>query len=296
MAKKTDLDKGLKALLGNIESKNIHERQEVIRELSHSSAMIPMDDIELNPFQPRKNFSDAELEELASSIKALGLIQPITVRSLGGNKYQIISGERRWRAAKLAGLSEIPSYIRLADDQAMMEMALVENIQRSDLNALEIAVAYNRLLEEFNLTHESVADRVGKNRSTITNYLRLLKLPPTIQQGIKEDLISMGHAKVLAGIDNLPLQLSLYQDTVKNNLSVRALEKKIMDHLSSAAGRKTDRETRIPDPSITSIQHKLVSHFETKVVINRNEKGAGSIQLFFSSDDDLNEILDKMDI
>ncbi len=296
MAKKTDLDKGLKALLGNIESKNVHERQEVIRELSHSSAMIPIEDIELNPFQPRKSFSDAELEELASSIKALGLIQPVTVRSLGGQKYQIISGERRWRASKIAGLTEIPAYIRLADDQAMMEMALVENIQRADLNALEIAVAYNRLLEEFSLTHESVAERVGKNRSTITNYLRLLKLPPTIQQGIKEDLISMGHAKVLAGIDNLPLQLSLYQDTVKNNLSVRALEKKILDHLSSATSARTDKEAKVQDPAVMSVQNRLVSHFETKVAISRNERGSGYIQIFFDSDDDFNDILDKMDI
>ncbi|HAQ39320.1 MAG TPA: ParB/RepB/Spo0J family partition protein [Saprospiraceae bacterium] len=296
MAKKTDLDKGLKALLGNIESKNVQERQEVIRELSHSTAMIPIDDIEFNPFQPRKYFSDSELEELASSIKALGLIQPVTVRSLGGQKYQIISGERRWRASKLAGLTEIPAYVRLADDQAMMEMALVENIQRSDLNSLEIAVAYNRLLEEFSLTHESVAERVGKNRSTITNYLRLLKLPPTIQQGIKEDLISMGHAKVLAGIDNLPLQLSLYHETVKNNLSVRALEKKVLDHLSASTRSKSDKTEGSQDPAVSSLQNKLVDHFETRVAIKRNDKGAGFIQIFFDTDDDFNEILDKMDI
>ena len=208
MAKKQELNKGLKALLGNIERKNAAEKKEVIKELSQSTALIPIDSIEINPFQPRKSFQESELTDLANSIQSLGLIQPITVRTLGGNQYQIISGERRWRASKLAGLVDIPAYIRIADDQAMMEMALVENIQRTDLNSLEIAFAYKRLLEEFDLTHETVAERVGKNRSTITNYLRLLKLPPTIQQGLKEERLSMGHAKILAGIEQLPLQLN----------------------------------------------------------------------------------------
>ena len=294
MAKKNELNKGLKALLGDIEKKNKEEKQEVIRELSQSTAMLPIDSIEINPFQPRNSFEPEELKELASSIKSLGLIQPITVRRLGGNQYQIISGERRWRASKIAGLKELPAYIRIADDQSMMEMALVENIQRTDLNPLEIAFAYKRLLEEFKLTHESVAERVGKNRSTISNHLRLLNLPPSIQQGIKNEKISMGHAKVLAGLENLTLQLKLYQDTVLQGLSVRSLEKKVQQlELKKEPVKKIKSQ---PIAAILSIENKLKSHFETPIKINRNKKGAGSIQIHFDSDDELNSILDKMDI
>ena len=296
MTKKSDLNKGLKALLGDIERKNADEKKVVIRELSHSTAMIQVDKIELNPFQPRGHFEVSELEELAGSIKSLGLIQPITVRSLGGDHYQIISGERRWRASKLAGLEEIPAYIRIADDQAMMEMALVENIQRTDLNALEIAVAYSRLLEEFNLTHEVVASRVGKNRSTITNYLRLLKLPPAIQQGLKEEKISLGHAKVLAGLEDRSMQLQLFQETLLGNLSVRNLEQRL-NRLLTQTSKKPDIPAKIiPNPAISSVENKLRSFFEARIKINRNRKGAGSIQIHFGSDEELNNILDKIDL
>jgi ParB family chromosome partitioning protein len=296
MAKKQELNKGLKALLGNIERKNAAEKKEVIKELSQSTALIPIDSIEINPFQPRKSFQESELTDLANSIQSLGLIQPITVRTLGGNQYQIISGERRWRASKLAGLVDIPAYIRIADDQAMMEMALVENIQRTDLNSLEIAFAYKRLLEEFDLTHETVAERVGKNRSTITNYLRLLKLPPTIQQGLKEERLSMGHAKILAGIEQLPLQLQLYQDVLIGGLSVRALEKKIELHQRKISEVTVPGTPQNRDPRVTSIENKLKSYFEANIKINRNTKGVGSIQIQFSSDDELNSILDKIEI
>jgi len=296
MAKKQELNKGLKALLGNIERKNAAEKKEVIKELSQSTALIPIDSIEINPFQPRKSFQESELTDLANSIQSLGLIQPITVRTLGGNQYQIISGERRWRASKLAGLVDIPAYIRIADDQAMMEMALVDNIQRTDLNSLEIAFAYKRLLEEFDLTHETVAERVGKNRSTITNYLRLLKLPPTIQQGLKEERLSMGHAKILAGIEQLPLQLQLYQDVLIGGLSVRALEKKIELHQRKISEVTVPGTPQNRDPRVTSIENKLKSYFEANIKINRNTKGVGSIQIQFSSDDELNSILDKIEI
>lgn len=296
MAKKNELNKGLKALLGDIEKKNAEEKKEVIRELSHTTAMIPVDAIEINPFQPRNTFEKDDLAELAQSIKALGLIQPITVRKLGGNTYQIISGERRWRASKLAGITELPAYIRIADDQSMMEMALVENIQRTDLNPLEIAFAYKRLVEEFELTHETMADRVGKNRSTITNYLRLLKLPPTIQQGIKEEKISFGHAKVLAGIEDLSLQLKFYQDVILEALSVRGLERRVQSSLKTTKGRKIQKKIKEQHAAVIAIENKLKSLFETRVSVKRNAKGAGSIQIPFQSDDELNDILDKLDI
>jgi ParB family chromosome partitioning protein len=296
MAKKSDLNKGLKALLGDIEKKNAAEKKEVIKELSQTTAMIPIDSIEINPYQPRNQFEKEELEELAHSIKTLGLIQPITVRKLGAHTYQIISGERRWRAAKVAGLKEIPAYIRIADDQSMMEMALVENIQRSDLNPLEISFAYKRLMEEFELTHEILAERVGKTRSTITNYLRLLKLPPTIQQGIREDKISMGHAKVLAGIEDLSLQLKLYQDILLEALSVRGLERRVQAYLKSTKSRKKSSTAKSVHPSILKIENQLKSLFETQVSIRRNTKGQGSIQIPFASDDELNDILEKLDI
>jgi ParB family chromosome partitioning protein len=295
MAKKNELNKGLKALLGDIENKNIQEKKEVIRELSHSTETIPISDIEINPFQPRNQFEAEELEELATSIRSLGLIQPITVRKLGGKKYQIISGERRWRACKIAGLKDIPAFVRIADDQAMMEMALVENIQRSDLNPLEIAIAYKRLMDEFDLTHETMAERVGKNRSTITNYLRLLKLPPVIQQGIKEEKISMGHAKVLAGVENVDYQLKLYQDIMLEALSVRGLERRAQS-ISWRTKPKGPAPKTEKHPSILKIENKLKSLLETQVSIKRNQKGAGSIQIPFGSDEELNDILDKLDI
>jgi ParB family chromosome partitioning protein len=296
MANKNELNKGLKALLGDIEKKNAEEKKEFIRELSHTTAMIPVEAIEINPFQPRNEFENGDLEELARSIKTHGLIQPITVRKLGGNKFQIISGERRWRATKLAGLEDIPAYIRIADDQSMMEMALVENIQRTDLNPLEIAMAYRRLLDEFELTHETMAERVGKTRSSISNYLRLLKLPPTIQQGIKEEKISFGHAKVLAGLDELSLQLKCYQDILLEALSVRGLERRIQSVLKTGRKPKKKEPAQVRHPSVVSIENKLKSLFETQVSIKRNAKGAGSIQIPFGSDEELNDILEKMDI
>lgn len=296
MAKKNELNKGLKALLGDIENKNAAEKKEVIRELSHTTAMIPIETIEINPYQPRNHFEATELEELANSIKSLGLIQPITVRKLGGNTYQIISGERRWRASKLAGIKELPAYVRIADDQSMMEMALVENIQRTDLNPLEIAFAFRRLLEEFDLTHETMAKRVGKNRSTISNFLRLLKLPPAIQQGIRENKISLGHAKVLAGLEDLSLQLKLYQDILLEALSVRGLERRVQTFVKSGKNKRQGAISKTPHPSIVKIENKLKSLFETPVSIKRNNKGAGSIQIPFGSDDELNDILEKLDI
>ena len=292
MAKKEDLHKGLKSLLTNIESKSKVEKKDVVKKLSNTIASISIDNIEFNPFQPRNTFNETELQELSDSIKTLGLIQPVTVRSVGGEKYQLISGERRLRASRLAGLKEVPAYIRIADDQAMIEMALVENIQRSDLNPLEIAFAYQRLLDECKLTHTKVADRVGKNRSTVTNYLRILKLPPSIQNGIRQDDISMGHARSLVGIENPVVQLNLYNDILTQNLSVRSLEKKI-SNLNQEQKLIPEKETEI-DPKVNSVIKKLTSFLEAKVDIKRNNQGKGQISIKFNSDDELNDVLEKI--
>ena len=293
MTKKEDLHKGLKSLLKDIEKKSTTEKTDVVKKLSNTVAMLAIDKIEYNPFQPRNTFNDEELQELADSIKVLGLIQPVTVRSLGGDKYQLISGERRIRSCKLAGLNEIPAYIRIADDQSMMEMALVENIQRSDLNSLEIAFAYQRLIDECTLTHDKVAERVGKNRSTVTNYLRLLKLPPTIQNGIKNDKISMGHARALAGIEDPLLQISLFNETISKDLSVRALEARL-----NAGNKPTTGSGGFNDENanLGHVKRKLQDFFESKIELRRNNKGKGSIKIDFQSDEELNNILEKLDI
>ena len=226
---KQELGLGIRALLTNIDNEVQKDSVSVVKELAHSIAMIPLDQIEVNPFQPRHDFDPAALEELADSIRIHGLIQPVTVRMLTTNAYQLISGERRLRASKLAGITEVPAYIRIANDQALLEMALIENIQREDLNAIEVAISFQRLKEECSLTDEQLAERTGKtkSRSTITNYLRLLRLSPEIQQAIKDKKLTMGHAKALAGVEDFAWQSTLFRQTISDDLSVRALEKLI---------------------------------------------------------------------
>jgi len=294
MAKKEDLRKGLKSLLKDIEKKSSSEKKVVVEKLSNTISLVKIESIEYNPFQPRKKFNDKELQELADSIKSLGLIQPVTVRNIGGDNFQLISGERRLRASRMAGLKEIPAYIRIADDQAMIEMALVENIQRSDLNPLEIAFAYQRLIDECKLTHTKVAERVGKNRSTVTNYLRILKLTPSIQNGIKQEVISMGHARALVGITDSFLQIKLFEEIVDKNLSVRALEKRISDLSKPQKPKKQGVEES--DPKVNAVKKKLSRFFESNVDLKRNKNGEGMISIKFTSDDELNDILEKMGV
>ncbi len=294
MAKKEDLRKGLNSLLKDIEKKSSVEKKDVVKKLSNTVAFVSIDKIEFNPFQPRNQFNETELNELVESIKTLGLIQPVTVRSIGGDKYQLISGERRLRASRRAGLKEIPAYIRIADDQAMIEMALVENIQRSDLNPMEIAFAYQRLIDECKLTHDKVADRVGKNRSTVTNYLRILKLPPAIQSGIKEELISMGHARSLAGIDDSVLQLKYYKEILDQHLSVRALEKKIANQNKKVENIK-EQHLEI-DPKVKAVINKLRKLFDSKIELKRDSNGKGHLSIKFNSDNELNDILEKIGV
>jgi ParB family transcriptional regulator, chromosome partitioning protein len=294
MNKKGEVSKGLRSLLSNIEkTNNPVERNQLVKELTNSIALLSPEAIEVNPFQPRTEFDTDQLMELAKSIKISGLIQPITVRALGGNKYQLISGERRLRASKMAGIKEIPAYVRVANDQEMLEMALVENIQRAELNALEIAISYQRLMDECNLTHEALSERVGKDRSTVTNYVRLLKLPPQIQSSVKEGTISMGHARALAGIENLAMQLQIFRETEQKQLSVRALEALIKGQQPP----KVNKPSNIPsyiDPEVKKIRDQISHHLGTKVDIKRAHDGSGTIIIGFNSDEDFNNITELL--
>lgn len=260
---------------------------------------IPLVEIQVNPYQPRVHFDKTALEELSESIKVQGIIQPITVRRLGEKEYQLISGERRYQASKLAGLEKVPAYVRTANDQQMLEMALIENIQRENLNALEIAHSYQRLLSECDLKQEQLGDRVGKNRTTVNNYLRLLKLPPDIQAGIRDQQISMGHARALINIEDIDKQLAIFQRILSDELSVRKVEA-LVKELNSPKEEKDKETKRSVDPvkkyEITKIQQKLASHFGTKVALKTDEKDKGEIKIPFHSTDDLNRILEILDL
>lgn len=293
--KKKELGLGIKALLSNIEQKVERSPEAVVKEFSNTIAFVPVDQIEVNPFQPRKEFEPNALNELAASLKIHGLIQPITVRRLNENSYQLISGERRWRASKIAGLTEIPAYIRVVEgDQEMLEMAIIENIQRQQLNPIEVAVSYQRLIDECNLTHEKVAERVGKNRSRVTNYLRLLKLPVDIQGAIKESKISMGHAVALAGVENIILQNSFFKETLDKSLSVRALERLIKENTLAKKSNSAPKSNQLP-AEYQGIQNQLRNYLETKVELKLKGKGKGSIIIHFDSDDTLNDLLERIE-
>nr|MBS0036565.1 ParB/RepB/Spo0J family partition protein [Saprospiraceae bacterium] len=295
--KKKELGKGIRALLSNIEEKDTDTQQKIVQELSSKIALIPIDYIEENPFQPRKEFPEQELKELTESIKTHGLIQPITVRRLHDKAFQIISGERRWRASKEAGMTEIPGYIRVANDQAMLEMALIENIQRQDLNPIEIAISLNRLLEECELTHEGLSDRVSKSRSAVTNYLRLLKLPPKIQDAVKNITISMGHARALAGVKELPLQLSLLDQIKSRELSVRATEEIIKKLSKKQAVKKSPSQASKPKSSqMGSLEDQLLQKFGAKTNIIEKETGEGQIVIHFEDREHLNQLLEYFDV
>ena len=294
--KKNELGLGIRALLSDIEDHQPKPKKEkAIKELTNRVAMLPLEAIHVNPFQPRKEFDAEQLEDLSKSIKVHGLIQPISVRSMGNNEFQLISGERRLRASKIAQLESIPAYIRsAANDQEMLEMALIENIQRQDLNPVEVAITYQRLLDECQLTHENLSDRVGKRRSTVTNFIGLLKLPPQIQQGLKEETISMGHAKALRSIKDIALQLSVYNETIDKGLSVRALED-LVRRLNQPAEKKSTPQSSPIAGAYQDIQNRLCTRLESKVEMKIKGKGKGQIVINFKSDDELNRILDFID-
>ena len=294
LKKRSGLGKGLGALLENSDEKET---------LSGSGATIQgaideinIDDIAVNPFQPRTDFNEEALNELAESIKIQGIIQPITVRALSQNEFQLISGERRLQASKRAGLKTIPAYIRVANDQQMLEMALIENIQRENLNAIEVALSYQRLISECNLSQEELATNVGKNRTTVTNYLRLLKLPPDIQVALRDGLISMGHARAIINIENVDLQLDLFKRIIKEQLSVRKVEQLVRAGLQTSPAKNTTANDSDVSNEINKLQTKLVSHFGTKVSVKANKENKGEIKIPFTSADDLNRILEILDI
>lgn len=293
------LGRGLGALLED--SDTGRESLEGKRTPAPRSGMdeIPLSEIEVNPFQPRTYFDKEALQELADSIKVQGIIQPITVRRLERNRYQLISGERRFQASKLAGLETIPAYVRTADDQQMLEMALIENIQRKDLNAIEIALSYQRLLSECDLKQEQLGERVGKNRTTVNNYLRLLKLPPDIQIGLRDNKISMGHARAIINVENVDAQLAIYNKIIKDDLSVRKVEAMVRDLMAGNENEETDTKDRkraTDNYEIKQLQQKLSSHFGTKINIKSDDNNKGEIKIPFVSAEDLNRILEILNL
>lgn len=290
------LGRGLGALLDDSDDKGSKSLDVSVVNTINS---VNVNQIEANPFQPRSKFDQESLDELAESIKVQGIIQPITVRQIQKNKYQLISGERRLQAAKKAGLEEIPTFIRTADDQQMLEMALIENIQRENLNAIEIALSYQRLLSECDLKQEQLGDRVGKNRTTVNNYLRLLKLPPDIQVSLRDNVISMGHARALINIDNIDTQLSIFNKIVKEDLSVRKAESLVREMMSGGKAKQQEKKQELnpeTEASFKRLQSKLSSHFGTKIHLKTDHHNKGEIKIPFVSKDDLDRILELMDI
>jgi ParB family chromosome partitioning protein len=293
MNKKKELGKGIRALLSNIDTQEVENPVELVKDLTHTIAFLPLDAIETNPDQPRKEFEEQSLTELSESIKVHGLIQPVTVRRLGSDRFQLISGERRFRASKIAGLKDVPAYIRIANDQEMLEMALVENIQRKDLNPLEVAFTYQRLLDECSLTHEALAGRVAKDRSTITNFLRLIKLPPEIQSALKSGDISMGHARALAGIEDPVKIIFLFRQVKDKQLSVRDTEQLIRSY-NTPKPAVTKARAEI-DYDLRRVQLQLSKSFEAKIDIKQAVSGNGQISIHFVDTQDLNRILDLLE-
>jgi len=295
MKTKKDLGKGIRALLGDVNISEVKTTDSVVKKLANETAMVPVSDITTNPFQPRQDFAADALLELSQSIKLHGLVQPLTVRILADGKYQLISGERRLRASKLAGLKEVPAYIRIADDQQLLEWALIENIQRKDLNPLEVALSYQRLIDECKLTHESLAERVAKDRSSVTNFLRLLKLPPVVQQSLRNGQISMGHARSLAGIEDITALLELHKETLQKEYSVRALEQAAKSIQSSKQSKAVNSKPE-RDFMLKKLEDRMAKMFETKIQIKQAKMGSGNIQIHFASTEELNRILETLDI
>jgi len=288
------LGRGLSALIETTPE----EEKVVIREQFGTDKEIPIDQIETNPYQPRTKFDEETLHELADSIKSVGIIQPITVRRISENKYQIISGERRYQAAKLAGLKTIPAFIREANDTELLELALVENIQREDLNAIEIAISFQRLIDECNITQEELSSIVGKKRSTISNYLRLLKLPPEIQKGIQDNLITMGHAKCLINIEDEDILQKIYNKIIKEGLSVHKTEKLVNELLSNNIDKQKEENKKVEKENVfdfTELKNQLSKFFNTKIELKRSPKGYGKIIINFNSDEELTRIIEIFD-
>jgi len=294
MTKRSALGKGLGALLGDAGSpKEPHELHRIVSGNPAAVSEVPLDQIVPNPWQPRASFDPESLEELTDSIRTLGIIQPLTLRKTGPASYQIISGERRYRAALAAGLKSVPAYIRQADDAAMLEMAIVENIQREDLDAIETALSFQRLIDECNLTQEAMALRVGKKRATVANYLRLLKLPEEIQKALKIGRISAGHAKALLGLDDIEQQLKLCENAIRNDWSVRQLEQKVQALAHPVAKEAAEACEELP-PIFYTLAEQVGRHFNDNVAVRRNTKGGGTITIRFDNEEQVQAFLDDL--
>jgi ParB family chromosome partitioning protein len=287
--RKQALGRGLSALLKDPENDIQSVADKNADKVVGNIVELDLHTIEVNPFQPRSNFNEETLQELSTSIKELGIIQPITVRKLDFNKYQLVSGERRYRASKLAGLETIPAYIRIANDQESLEMALVENIQRQDLDPIEIALSYQRLIDEIKLTQEKLSNRVGKKRSTISNYMRLLKLDPIIQTGIRDGFVSMGHGRALINIEDKDVQIGIYEKIVGKNLSVRETER-IVKELNGGKVSSTEKTLSKPKAFETTTKKELSNYLNTTVAVSSNNKGKGKMTISFDSEKDLERI------
>lgn len=296
------LGKGIRSLLQNIDSDlktSAGALKSNVVEQAVGITRISLDEIQINPKNPRKDFDEQALNELAASIKMHDIIQPLTVSKLANGKYQLIAGERRFRASKMAELKDVPAYIRQANDQELLELALLENLQREDLNAIEIGLSYKRMMEELTYTQEQVADRMGKERSTVTNYIRLLKLPPDIQLAVRNGNMSMGHARALVNIDTIDKQLFVYAQIKEKGLNVRQTEdlvRQLYKTDKGAAGDvKVTAKADLP-PAYKRIEDNLASHYSTKVKLAHNKKGYGSITIEYFSLQELNKILEQMNV
>ncbi|MEP7164620.1 MAG: ParB/RepB/Spo0J family partition protein [Ferruginibacter sp.] len=295
--KRDALGKGIRSLLQNIDADlktTAGSLKTEIAEKTTGVLRIPLEQIEANPNQPRKDFDETALSELASSIKIHDIIQPLTVSALASGKYKLIAGERRYRAAKIAGLKDLPVYVRQANDSQLLELALLENLQRENLNAIEIAISYKRLMDDLDYTQEQVAERMGKERSTVTNYIRLLKLPPDIQVAVRNGVISMGHARALINIDVVDKQLYVFSEIKQRGLSVRQTED-LVRKMYSGPVVKTSVKAELP-PAFKKIEDNLASQFSTRVKLSHNKKGYGSILMEYYSLEELNGLLEKLNI
>jgi ParB family transcriptional regulator, chromosome partitioning protein len=295
---KEALGKGIRSLLQNIDADlktAAGNLRPSVAENITGILRIPLDQIETNPKQPRKDFDETALQELAASIRMHDIIQPVTVAKLASGKYRLISGERRYRAGRLAGIKDIPVYIRQANDQQLLELALLENLQREDLNAMEVALSYKRMMDELNYTQEQVSERMGKERSTVANYVRLLKLPPDIQVALRNNQLSMGHARALINVDTVDKQLFLFREIKNRSLSVRQTEELVRKLYKSPAAVKESVKAGKPEP-YRKIEDTLATHFSTRVKLSHSIKGSGSISIEYYSLQELNKILDQIGV
>ena len=297
--RKDALGKGIRSSLQNIDTDLSVTEKSLIKDsyekTNAANVRIPLSQIEANPGQPRHDFDENALSELAASVKIHDIIQPITVTKIGNGKYRIIAGERRFRAAKIAGLSDVPVYIRDVKDSKILELALLENLQREDLNAIEIALSYKQLMEELDYTQDQLAERMGKERSTITNYIRLLKLPPDIQAAVRNGNVSMGHARALINVDVVDKQLYIFNEIKSKELSVRQTEELVRRLYAPKSAVNNSVKTTLP-PSLKKIEDNLASHFSTKVKMIHSKKGTGSITFDYFSIEELSSLLDKMQV